>query len=60
MGKMKTEVSGEIKKAKKITTPLYHKAVDAVAANYAKQYKMHEKDIKILAQKLKSEWKKIK
>jgi hypothetical protein len=57
MAKMKKEITSEIKKAKKLSTPLYHKAVNIVAKNYAKQYKMHEKDIKAIAQKLKSEWK---
>jgi len=57
MKKMKKEVDSNIKKAKQVTTPLYNKAVDVVAANYAKQYKLHEKDIKAFAQKLKSEWK---
>ena len=60
MAKIKKEVQSEVKKAKKATAPLYHKAVDIVSENYAKQYKMHEKDIKAFAKKLKAEWKKIK
>lgn len=55
--KMKKEVISEVKKVKEVTPPLYYKAVDIVSENYAKQYKMHEKDIKAFAQKLKSEWK---
>jgi hypothetical protein len=54
--KMKTEVKKEIKKAKEITPPFYHKTIDTVSKNYAKQYKLHEKDIKTIAGKLKSEW----
>ena len=57
--KMKKEIENEIKKVQKMTTPLYHKAVDVISENYAKQYKMHEKDIKTFANKLKSEWKEI-
>ena len=59
LGKMKKEVESEIKKAKEVSVPLYHKAVDVISENYAKQYEMHEKDIKAFAKKLKSEWKKI-
>ncbi len=57
MSKMKKEVASEIKKAKKLSAPIYNKAVDAVTKNYAKQYKLHEKDVKALAKTLKSEWK---
>ncbi len=57
--KMKTEVKKEVKKVKEVTPPMYHKAVDVISKNYAKQYKLHEKDIKSIAQKLKSEWKDI-
>lgn len=56
-GKIKKEVASEIKKVKEVTPPLYHKVVDVVSENYAKQYKMHEKDIKAFAKKIKSEWK---
>jgi hypothetical protein len=59
MAKMKKEVASEIKKAKEISTPLYHKVVDVVAENYAEQYKMHEGDIKTIAKKLKGEWKSV-
>lgn len=58
MGKMKKEISGEIKKVKKVTPVIYRKAVDVISENYAKQYKMHEKEIKAFAKKMKSEWKK--
>lgn len=57
MAKMKKEVASEIKKAKKVSVPIYHKTVELVSKNYAKQYKLHEKDIKAIAKKLKSEWK---
>ena len=60
LAKIKKEVEREIKKAKEVSVPLYHKAVDAVSETYAKQYKAHEKDIKAFAKKLKSEWKKVK
>lgn len=60
MTKMEREVLSKIKKAKKMSLPIYHKAVDVVSENYAKQYKAHEKDIKIFAKQLKSKWNKIK
>ncbi len=56
--KIKKEVESKVKQAKEVSSPLYHKAVDVVATNYAKQYKLHEKDIQAFAKKLKSEWKK--
>lgn len=59
MAKMKKEVASEIKKAKMASMPVYHKAVDLVSENYAKEYKAHEKDIKAFARKLKSEWKNV-
>lgn len=57
MSKMQKEVEKEAKKAKAITVPLYHRAVDTVSKNYAKQYKLHEKDVKAFAAKMKNEWK---
>ncbi|MEI8174402.1 MAG: hypothetical protein WCG28_00445 [bacterium] len=60
LAKMKKEVQSEVKKVKDVSVPLYHKTVDAVSENYAKQYKVYEKDIKTLAKKLKSEWKSVK
>ena len=57
MVKMKREISMGIRKAKVVGTPVYYKAVDAISANYAKQYKMHAGEIKAFAEKLKSEWK---
>ena len=59
LAKIKEEVQSEIKKAEEVTASLYHKAVDVVSENYAKQYKAHEKDIKAFAKKLKSEWKDV-
>ncbi|MCX6752581.1 MAG: hypothetical protein NTZ87_03760 [Candidatus Nomurabacteria bacterium] len=55
--KMKKEVESEIKKVKEVSLPVYHKAVDVISENYAKQYKAHEKEIKAFAKKLKKEWK---
>jgi hypothetical protein len=60
MAKMKKEVASEIKKAKIVTTPLYHKAVDIISENYSKEYKAHEKEIKAFAKKLKGEWEETK
>jgi hypothetical protein len=57
MSKIKNEVEKEIKKSKEISVPLYHKAVDVISENYAKQYAMHEPEIKAFAKKLKGEWK---
>jgi hypothetical protein len=55
--KMRKEAEKEIKKVKEVTPALYYKAIDAVSSNYAKQYKLHEKDIQAIADKMKSEWK---
>jgi len=60
MTKMKKEVESEIEKVKEVTPPLYHKAVDFVAKNYSRQYKLHGKEIKAFAKKLKKEWKAAK
>lgn len=60
MTKIEKEVQSEIKKVKEVSVPLYHKAVDVISESYAKQYKMHEKDIKNFAKKLKSQWKGVK
>ncbi|MCC7160119.1 hypothetical protein IT399_00080 [Candidatus Nomurabacteria bacterium] len=57
MAKMKREVASEVKKAEKITKPIYHKVVDTVSSNYEKQYKIHKGDAKAFAKKLKNEWK---
>lgn len=57
VAKIKKEVEQEVKNAKTKTVPVYHKVVDIISANYAKQYKIHEKDIKTLAKKLKSKLK---
>ena len=55
--KIKKEIEVEVKKAKEAGTPIYHKTVDMVSENYAKQYQMHEPEIQAFAKKLKSEWK---
>lgn len=59
MVKMQKEIGTEIKKAKEEGTPMYHKVVDMVSENYAKQYQMHEPEIKALAKKLKEGWKSV-
>lgn len=59
MAKIEKEVQNEMKKAKNVTMSAYKSAVDSVSKNYAKQYKMHEKDIEAFAKELKSKWKKL-
>lgn len=59
MLKMKTEIKKDLKKAKSVTKPLYHSAVDALAKTYGKKYKNHSDEIVAIAQKLKNEWKNI-
>lgn len=58
MTKMEKEVVTKVKKAKNMTEPVYHKAVDALATTYSTQYKAHAPQIKAFAKMLKSEWKK--
>jgi hypothetical protein len=53
----KKEVYQRAKKAKNASIPLYHKTIDMVSAEYRKQYKANEKEIRALAQKLKNELK---
>jgi gas vesicle protein len=57
--KVQKEVKSKVSKVKNAAKPVYDKAVDAVASNYAKQHKAHEPEIKALANKLKSEWNKV-
>ena len=57
--RIKKEAVQEFKKAKKASMPVYHKAVDMISENYAKQYNLHGDDIKAIAQKIKGEWKNI-
>jgi len=59
LSKIKKEAIREVKKAKEVGIPAYHKAVDKVSKIYAKQYKLHEKDIKAVTKKLKGEWKDV-
>jgi hypothetical protein len=59
MTKIKKEAAAEFKKAKKVGTPVYNKAVDMISQNYAEQYKTHAKEIKAIAAKLKSEYKNV-
>ena len=60
IAKMQKEVKIKVAEAKVVTEPLYHKAVDFLSANYAKQYKEHGPAIKAFANKLKKEWKSSK
>ncbi|MFA6257826.1 MAG: hypothetical protein WC671_02325 [Candidatus Paceibacterota bacterium] len=57
ISKMKKDVEKEVRKTKEVTIPIYNNIVDTVSSNYAKQYKIYEGDVKVLAKKLKSEWK---
>ncbi len=57
MDKMKKEVIHQVKNAKEISLPIYHKVVDSVAETYSKEYEMHEAEIKALAKKLKGQYK---
>ncbi len=59
MNKIKKEVENKVGKVEKVGVPVYHKVVDVVSENYAREYQAHEKDIKAFAKKLKSEWKKV-
>ena len=59
LAKIQKEMKSEIKNVKEVSAPLYDKAVDVISENYAKQYKLHGKDIKAFAKKLKSEWKSL-
>ena len=54
MTKMKKEVEKEVKKVKDISEPIYHKTVDSIAKNYAKQYKEHAPQIKAFVKHLKN------
>ena len=56
MAVMKIEVEKDLKKAKSVTEPLYHSAVDAIAATYSRQYKEHAGEINAFAKKLKEDW----
>jgi hypothetical protein len=57
MNKMTGEVAQKVKKAGKMSKPIYHKAVDTISREYSKQYKANEKEIKAFGEKLKGEWK---
>ncbi|MFA5934803.1 MAG: hypothetical protein WC827_02900 [Candidatus Paceibacterota bacterium] len=55
--KMEKDIEIKIKKAKSVTKPIYHGAVDAMAKTYSKQYKEYSGEINAFAKKLKNEWK---
>ena len=55
--KMEKDIEIKIKKAKSVTKPIYHGAVDAMAKTYSEQYKEYSGEINAFAKKLKSEWK---
>lgn len=57
MTEMEIEVEKRLRKAKRITGPLYQNTIDALAAAYSKQYKEHAGEINAFAKKLKGEWK---
>ena len=57
ISKIRKEVESEVEKAKEVGTPIYHKTVDMISENYAKQYEMHGPEIRAFAKKLKGEWK---
>ena len=59
MTKMEKEVGSKMTKIESITKPIYHKAVDALAENYSKQYKEHAPEIKAFAKHLKDSWKEV-
>lgn len=54
--KMKADVIGKLEAAKKITEPIYHEIIDAVAKEYAKGKKAGQSEVKALAQDLKKHW----
>lgn len=56
MNKMRKEVMQKVVKAKSMSKPLYHNAVDTLAKEYTKEYKTHGNEIKAIARKLKGEW----
>lgn len=51
------EISSVVKKAQKVSEPIYHNLVDGLVSKYASQYNMKEKEMATFAKKLKSEWK---
>ena len=56
LSEVKEAVEKKVKKLERITKPMYHDTVDAVAKMYHKQYKEHQGDINAFAKKIKSEW----
>ncbi|KND52115.1 MAG: hypothetical protein AB198_00910 [Parcubacteria bacterium C7867-003] len=60
MAKMEKEVQAKLVKVKTVSGPVYAKAVDALSAQYARQYKDHAGDIKAFAKDLKTKWKSVK
>ena len=59
MHKMENDMKKKMTSLKNASEPMYHKAVDALAVSYGKEYKAHEKDIKTFAKQLKGNWKKV-
>jgi hypothetical protein len=53
---MTGEIKREVKSAKKMTTPIYHKIVNEASKAYRQQYKENEADIKAFTDKLKQDW----
>lgn len=57
--KMKADVIAKLESAKKITEPLYHQIIDAVAKEYTREKKAGQSEVKALAQDLRKHWKTI-
>lgn len=57
VSKMEKDAKKKLISLKNASAPVYHKAVDALASSYSKEYKAHEKEIKAFAKELKGDWK---
>lgn len=60
MQNMKEEVENKLKKAKDVSSKIYHNEVDVIADKYTKKYKDYANEIGIFSKNLKSEWKDAK
>lgn len=58
--KAKGEVMEKLEKAKALSEQVFHEAVDAVSAKYAKAKGVTPEDIELFAKDLKKHWKDIK
>jgi len=57
MVEMEKDIEKKAGTIKKLSRPLYHEAVDALAKTYGKKYKAYTKEINAFAKNLKGEWK---